>query len=76
MPKLPVVRASELLRALKRLGFYKFHQSGSHIQLRRADGRKTTIPYHPSKEIKKGTLRAIINDLDLSVDELIKVLKK
>jgi len=76
MPKLPVVKASELLRTLLKAGFIKHHQVGSHIQLKHPDGRRTTIPFHSNKEIRKGTLKAIINDLDINVEEFIKLLKK
>lgn len=75
MPKLPVVKAKILLKALIKLGFEKHHQAGSHIQLKHSDGRRTTVPYHPSKEIRKGTLRGIINDIDLTVEEFIRALK-
>lgn len=76
MPKLPVVKADKLLKTLKKLGFVKYHQVGSHIQMKHPDGRRTTIPYHPKHEIRKGTLKAIIDDLDITVEELIKALKK
>ena len=76
MPKLPVVKARLLLKTLKKLGFYEHHQSGSHIQLKHSDGRRTTIPYHPSQEIQRGTLKAIIDDLNMSTDEFISALKK
>ena len=76
MPKLPVVKASKLLQALLKTGFLKHHQVGSHIQLKHPDGRRTTIPYHPSKEIRRGTLKGIIDDLDISVEEFIKLLRK
>ena len=76
MPKLPVVKARELLKVLKKLGFYKHHQVGSHMQMKNPDGRRTTIPYHPTQEIRRGTLKAIIDDLDITVEEFIKALKK
>lgn len=76
MPKLPVIKASKLLRILNKLGFYKHHQVGSHIQLKHPDGRRTTLPYHPTQEIRRGTLKAIIDDLDMTVEEFINVLKK
>ena len=76
MPKLPVVKASELLRTLLKAGFIKHHQVGSHIQLKHPDGRRTTIPFHSGREIRKGTLKAIINDLEISVEEFIKLLRK
>lgn len=76
MPKLPVIKASKLLRILKKLGFYKYHQVGSHIQLKHPDGRRTTLPYHPTQEIRRGTLKAIIDDLDMTVEEFIEAFKK
>lgn len=76
MPKLPVIKARELLKALQKLGFLKHHQAGSHVQLKHLDGRRTTIPYHPNQEIRRGTLKAIIDDLDMTVDEFVKALKK
>jgi len=76
MPKLPAIKARELLRVLKKLGFYKHHQVGSHIQLKHVDGRRTTIPYHPSQEIRRGTLKAIIDDLDMTIEQFIKAIKK
>lgn len=75
MPKLPVVKARKLYKTLQKLGFSKYHQVGSHIQLKHPDGRRTTIPYHPAKEIRKGTLKAIIEDLDMTTEEFTKALK-
>ena len=76
MPKLPVVKADKLLKTLLRLGFLKNHQVGSHIQLKHLNGKRTTIPYHPKQEIRKGTLKAILNDLDMTIGEFISALKK
>lgn len=74
MPKLPVIRASKLLRTLKNLGFYEHHQIGSHLQLKHPDGRRTTLPYHPNRELRRKTLKAIIDDLEMTVEEFIKAL--
>lgn len=75
MPKLPVVKARKLLKALEKLGFVKHHQAGSHIQMKHADGRRTTIPYHPSQEIRRGTIKGIIDDLRMTTEEFIAALK-
>ena len=71
MPKLPVIKAKILLKILLKMGFYKHHQTGSHIQLKHPDGRRTTVPYHPNQEIRRGTLKGIIDDLDMTVGEFI-----
>ncbi len=75
MPKLPVVKARKLYKTLQKLGFSKHHQAGSHIQLKHSDGRRTTIPYHPTKEIRKGTLKAIIEDLNMTIEEFTEAIK-
>lgn len=76
MPKLPVVKASKLYATLQKLGFFRHHQVGSHIQLKHPDGRRITIPYHPTQEIRRGTLKAIIDDLDMTVEEFTEAVKK
>lgn len=76
MPKLPVIKADKLIKILKKLGFYKYHQVGSHIQFKHEDGRRITVLFHKGRDIRKGTLRGIINDVKISVDDFIKVLKK
>jgi predicted RNA binding protein YcfA (HicA-like mRNA interferase family) len=54
---------------LCKVGYAKDHQRGSHIVLRHADPphRRITVPDH--REIAKGTLRAIIRQAGLTVDE-------
>jgi len=76
MPKLPIIKAKELIQVLNKLGFFKFHQVGSHAQFKHPDGRKITVPIHSGKEIGKKTLRGIINDPDLTVEEFIKILRR
>ncbi len=74
MPKLPVIKARKLIKVLNKLGFYKHHQVGSHAQFKHPDGRRITLPIHPGKDLTKKTLKGIIKDLDLSVEEFIKLL--
>jgi len=76
MPKIPVVKAEDLLKTLQKIGFVKHSQTGSHVQLKHVDGRRVTVPNHPNKEIKKGTLKGIIDDIEISVEEFSEALKK
>lgn len=77
MPKLPILKDRELLGALKELGFFEHRQRGtSHLIMASPDGRRTTIPIHPGKDIPQGTLKAILNDLAISTDDLLKTLRK
>lgn len=74
MPKLPIVKTKELIRVLEKLGFFKFHQVGSHAQFKHEDGRRITVPIHYGRDVDKKMLKGIINDLDISVEEFIKFL--
>ncbi len=73
MTKLPNVSGCDCIKVLQKAGFYITRQKGSHINLRRDDPfAKTVVPDH--KEIKKGTLKAILKDANLTVDEFIALL--
>jgi predicted RNA binding protein YcfA (HicA-like mRNA interferase family) len=73
MTKLPVVSGRECVRALGKAGFYIARRKGSHIHLRRDEPfAKTVVPDH--KALKKGTLKSILKDADLSVDDFIELL--
>ncbi len=73
MPKLPVVTPKKLIRALQQQGFFVDRQRGSHTMLRHPDGRITTIPMH-TRDLPAGTLKGILDDIDISVQELIALL--
>ena len=69
-PKLPVVRAREVIRVAQRLGFVLDRQKGSHAVYRRAsDGARVVIPVHAGKNLKPKTLAGIIEDLGLTVEQ-------
>ena len=73
MSKLPVVSGAQRVRALEKAGFVVYKQRGSHITLVRSDPKaQTTLPNH--KELDRGTLRAIIRQAGLSVDEFVALL--
>jgi len=73
MSKLPQVSGAELVRVLEKLGFTVRRQHGSHIILRRQDPfAQTVVPNH--RQLDRGTLRAILRQTDLTVDDLIRLL--
>jgi predicted RNA binding protein YcfA (HicA-like mRNA interferase family) len=73
MSKLPVVSGAQCVKALVKAGFVVYRQRGSHITLVRVEpSAQTTVPNH--KELDRGTLRAIIRQAGLSVDEFIGLL--
>lgn len=75
MPKLPVLKDRELIRALERLGFFQHRQQGtSHLVMKHPNGRRAVIAIHAGRDIPNGTLRAILRDIEVSVDDLLGVL--
>jgi len=73
-PKLPAATANDLVRVAERLGFVFRRQRGSHaIYVRASDQARVVISMHKG-ELKRKTLRAIIQDLKISVEELGKIL--
>jgi predicted RNA binding protein YcfA (HicA-like mRNA interferase family) len=73
MSKLPSISGRECVKALAKAGFYFKRQEGSHIILRRDNPFvQLVVPDH--KELDRGTLRAIIRQAGITVDEFIKLL--
>ena len=71
MKRLPVVSGRDAVRAFQKVGYQLSHQSGSHIILRHESPphRHLSIPSHA--ELAKGTLRGLIRDAGLTVDEFV-----
>ena len=74
MSGLPVISGRKLCKILAKIGYLIDHQTGSHIILRNVNPphRRLTIPDH--KEIAKGTLRKIIRESGLTLEEFKKLM--
>ena len=73
MSKLPRISGRQCVKALAKANFYFKRQEGSHIILRRDDPfAQVVVPEH--KELDRGTLRALIRQAGMSVEEFIKLL--
>lgn len=70
MPKLPVLRPKEVARALERAGFVLVRQRGSHAQFKKGN-LLVTVPMHVD-DIAPGTLRSILRQAKMTMDELKK----
>ncbi len=73
-PRLPMLKARDLIRALKMLGFISVRQTGSHIFFKHSDGRTTVVPMHGGVDIGRGLLRAILGEIEVDPDEFMKYL--
>jgi len=71
--KLPQLSARECVRAFEKAGFYIVRQKGSHIYMRRdIPFVQISVPNH--KVIKPGTLRSLIRQTGLTVEEFTDLL--
>ena len=75
MAKLPIVKPKKVIAALQRAGFFIDHQTGSHARLihQTEPQRRVSVPMH-NKDLKRGTLKSILRQAELSVEDLIKLL--
>jgi len=62
MSKLPSLTGKEIVSLLKKAGFAMERQRGSHVFLRHKDGRATVVP--------------ILRDVEMTKDELLKILEQ
>jgi predicted RNA binding protein YcfA (HicA-like mRNA interferase family) len=63
----------EVIKALRRMGYYIDHQRGSHVFLHNLDiNNSVVVPLH--KELKKGTLHSILKKAGLDIDGLKELL--
>jgi len=70
--KLPVVSGREVIRALEKKGFKLLRTRGSHAVLQ-CGSRVVVVPLH--KELAKGTLKSILRQAGLTVEEFLDLLK-
>lgn len=76
MSRLPVIKSSKLEKLLFHLGFVVKRQKGSHVFYRHPDGRYTTIPHHPGKDLPRELIRTILKQINLSTEEFLDLLKQ
>jgi predicted RNA binding protein YcfA (HicA-like mRNA interferase family) len=75
MVELRKVSGREAVKALERIGFRQARQRGSHVVMVRETPEGKTgcaVPLH--RELKIGTLRGILRQAKISVDEFTKAL--
>ena len=74
MPPLPKLTAKEIIAVVEKLDFVLARQSGSHKIYKNSAGKRITIPFHTGKILHPKILKSILRDVDISIEELIKLL--
>jgi predicted RNA binding protein YcfA (HicA-like mRNA interferase family) len=59
---------------LLRLGFERLRQKGSHVFYRHPDGRTTTLPNHPGRDLARPLLREVLGEIELNPERFRKLL--
>ena len=74
MTKSPSINGKDLIKALKKIGFEVIRIKGSHHFLRHQDNRCATIPVHSGETLGPGILSKILQDCELTNDDLRQLL--
>ena len=67
-----ILKPTEVINILERLGFSEVRQKGSHKQFRHPDGRGTTVPFHLGRDVSPILLRQIAKDIGLTIEEFLR----
>ncbi|HHT9155629.1 MAG: type II toxin-antitoxin system HicA family toxin [Planctomycetes bacterium] len=74
MTRLPIVNFKTMEKVLLRLGFERVRQKGSHVFYRHPEGRTTTVPNHPGRDLARPLLREIIREIEITPEQFRKEL--
>ncbi len=69
-PKLLLVPARVVIKAVERKGFIFKRQRGSHKVYKHKDGRRTTVPDHGNKPLDRSVLKRIMRDTGITNEDL------
>ncbi|HEX2099751.1 MAG TPA: type II toxin-antitoxin system HicA family toxin [Candidatus Synoicihabitans sp.] len=73
MPRHPRLRGREIIARLRRGGFVVLRSKGSHHFLKHPDGRATVVPVHAGETIGPGLFNQILRDVEIELDEFLKL---
>ena len=76
MSKLPRISGRALCKVLEHQGFVFVRQKGSHRMMRRMKPPHITVPVPDHKELAPGTLRGILRDVGMTIEELQELVKE
>lgn len=72
MPRLGAYSGIQVVRVFTKAGWSVVRQRGSHIAMEKSGFEPTlSIPVHKGKDVKRGTLRALIKDAGMTVQEFL-----
>lgn len=74
--RFPAVTSKQVVRVLENIGFVFVRQTGSShaIYKRFSDHKRTVVPVHAGVTLKRRTLKSILEDAGLTIEEFRKLL--
>ena len=75
MTRLPVVNFKTMEKLLFDLGFAEVRQKGSHVFYKHPDGRSTTLPNHPGRDLARPLIREVLREIELSPERYVEKLQ-
>jgi len=74
--RLSIVDFKTMEKVLLSLGFQPIRQKGSHVFYRHPDGRTTTLPHHPGRDLARPLIREILREIEFTPEQFQEALKK
>jgi predicted RNA binding protein YcfA (HicA-like mRNA interferase family) len=71
--KPPLLSGRQVVRAFRKIGYHRVSQKGTHIKIRN-DSKEIVLIIPDHREVDRWTLKGIIKDAELTVDEFLKLL--
>lgn len=66
-----MLKARDVARALKRMGFVPVRQKGAHLFFEHTDGRTTLVPKHGGEDISRGLLYQILREIEIEAEKFL-----
>ncbi len=76
MTQLPIVNFKTMEKVLFNLGFQNTRSKGSHFFYRHPDGRTTTVPNHPGRDLSRPLIREILREIEITPEQFVDELEK
>ena len=76
MSRFPVVGFRQVNKVLADLGSQLVRQRGSHVFYRHSDGRSTTVPNHPGRDLARPLVREILREIELTPEQFQEALRR
>ena len=76
MSKLAIIKSRKMHALLLELDFQAVRQKGSPVFYRHSDGRTTTVPNHPGKDLGRPLIRKILRDIGVTPEKYHNELEK